>query len=112
MAEQTSFSGTLATTLKATQNGDCPNTWNCPIGLCNLEGRNEMKPTYKVLWEQWFRYGPDADESDFDEKVVVFDTLAQAEQFKADLVSGKHKGLYDRTVNAHDVTITKEESEI
>ena len=66
--------------------------------------------SFKVMWEQWFRYGPDGDESDFVEKAVVFDTLEQAEQFKANLVSGKHKGLYDRTVNAYEVTIIKEES--
>jgi hypothetical protein len=65
--------------------------------------------SFKVMWEQWFRYGPDGDESDSTQKAVTFGTLAQAEQFKADLVSGKHRGLYDRTVNACDVTITKRE---
>jgi len=71
-----------------------------------------MKATYKVIWDQWFRYGPDGDESDFTQGSATFNTLAQAEQFKADLVAGKHRGLYDRTVNAYEVTITREESEI
>ena len=66
--------------------------------------------SYKVIWEQWFRYGPDGDESDFNEKVVVFATLAEAEQFKAELVAGKDRGVFDRTVHAHEVTIKKEES--
>jgi len=71
----------------------------------------KQKP-FKVTWEQWFRYGPDGDESDSTQKSVTLLTLEDAEQFKADLVSGKYRGLYDRTVNECEVTITQEQDDV
>ena len=61
---------------------------------------------YQVTWDQWFRCGPDGDDSDYTQESFSFDTLERAVQFKADLVSGKFKGLADMRVYDNEVSIT------
>lgn len=60
---------------------------------------------YTVSWDQWFRCGPAGDDSDFEEMNVEFDSKEKADDFIADLVSGKFKGTYDRTVKPEDISI-------
>ena len=64
------------------------------------------KESYLVKWDQWFRCGPDGDDLDYLPESAEFDTLAKAEQFKADLIAGKFKGRGDLRVYENEVTIT------
>jgi hypothetical protein len=64
-----------------------------------------MKQSFKVTWDQWFRYGPHGDESTFDTKTMCFDTLEEAESFAADLAAGRHRGACDMSVYDNEITI-------
>ena len=45
---------------------------------------------YKVKWTQWF-YDNQGDK-DFNDMSLEFETLEQAESFRADLLAGMHRG--------------------
>lgn len=64
---------------------------------------------YEVTWDQWFRCGPDGDDSDYTQESISFDTLERATKFKADLISGKFRGFADMRVHENEVTITRKE---
>ena len=51
---------------------------------------------YKVKWTQWF-YDNQGDK-DFDDMSLEFETLEQAESFKADLLADVHRGSTDLRV--------------
>ena len=51
---------------------------------------------YKVKWTQWF-YDSQGDK-DFDYMCLEFETLEQAELFKADLLADVHRGSIDLRV--------------
>ena len=51
---------------------------------------------YKVTWTQWF-YDNQGDK-DFDDMSLEFETLEQAESFKADLLNDIHRGCTDLRV--------------
>ena len=52
--------------------------------------------SYKVTWTQWF-YDNQGDK-DFDDMSLEFETLEQAESFKADLLNDIHRGCTDLRV--------------
>lgn len=51
---------------------------------------------YQVRWTQWF-YDNQGDK-DFNDMSLEFDTLEQAESFKADLLADVHRGSIDLRV--------------
>lgn len=51
---------------------------------------------YQVKWTQWF-YDSQGDK-DFDDMQLEFETLEQAESFKADLLNDIHRGCTDLRV--------------
>ena len=57
---------------------------------------------YKVTWTQWF-YDNQGDK-DFDDMSLEFDTLEQAESFKADLLDDIHRGCTDLRVLSASIT--------
>ena len=57
---------------------------------------------YKVEWTQWFY--DNQGEKDFDDMRLEFETLDQAESFKADLLSDIHRGCTDLRVTQADIT--------
>jgi hypothetical protein len=63
-----------------------------------------------VEWDQWFRCGPNGDDAEFDSMSVNFDTLAQAEGFVDELVSGKFRSLGERPVNRSECKIIEKET--
>ena len=52
--------------------------------------------SYQVKWTQWF-YDNQGDK-DFDDMSLQFETLEQAESFKADLLADVHRGCTDLRV--------------
>ena len=61
---------------------------------------------YKVKWTQWF-YDNQGDK-DFDNMCFEFETLEQAELFKADLLSDVHRGSTDLRVTQATIITTQE----
>ena len=61
---------------------------------------------YKVKWTQWF-YDNQGDK-DFTDMGLEFETLEQAESFKADLLSDIHRGSTDLRVTQATITTTHE----
>ena len=52
--------------------------------------------SYKVKWTQWFF--DNQGDKDFDDRSLEFETLDQAESFKADLLGDIHRGSTDLRV--------------
>ena len=57
--------------------------------------------TYQVTWTQWF-YDNQGDK-DFTDMCLEFDTLKEAESFKADLLADVHRGCTDLRVTQADI---------
>jgi hypothetical protein len=60
---------------------------------------------YEVQWDQWYRCGRCGDDTNYEYKVMTFDTLALAEAFVDDLVQGKYSGYADMKVHRDEVKI-------
>lgn len=65
--------------------------------------------TYKVEWNQWYRSGYHGDDVDCEPMSMEFKTLDEADTFGVELVNGKHRGMYDMSVNPDEVKIVKED---
>lgn len=64
-----------------------------------------------VEWDQWFRCGPNGDDSELETMSVNFDTRKQAEAYVDDLVSGKFRRLGQRAVHRSECKIILIEEE-
>ena len=62
---------------------------------------------YQVEWDQWYRCGHYGDDKDYIHMVETFETLSEVQTFIEELVAGKHRGRYDMSVHAKEVTITE-----
>lgn len=58
--------------------------------------------SYQVKWTQWF-YDNQGDK-DFDDMSLEFETLEEAESFKADLLGDVHRGCTDLRVTQATIT--------
>ena len=58
--------------------------------------------SYQVSWTQWFY--DNQGEKDFADMGLEFDTLEQAESFKADLLNDIHRGCTDLRVTQASIT--------
>lgn len=63
-----------------------------------------MNMAYQVKWTQWF-YDNQGDK-DFDDMSLEFETLEEAESFKADLLADVHRGSTDLRVLSASVKPT------
>ena len=60
---------------------------------------------YKVSWDQWYRCGYAGDDTDYEPMSRTFQHLCDANQFIDDLVAGKFRGVFDRTVHRNEVQL-------